>query len=123
MILSQDASDALFQIRAYQPGFITVNENTYTHSLIVSPQQLMTDWPPQSLAALTPADWSAVLAMNPTVILLGTGRQFTMPHPRLLAPVYERKIGIESMDTASACRTYTALAAEGRRVLAALLID
>jgi uncharacterized protein len=32
----------------------------------------------------------------------------------------EHRIGLETMDTAAACRTYNILAGEGRRVLAAL---
>jgi uncharacterized protein len=32
------------------------------------------------------------------------------------------RIGVETMDTAAACRTYNVLAAEGRRVMAALLV-
>ncbi|MFM8900778.1 MAG: MTH938/NDUFAF3 family protein, partial [Burkholderiales bacterium] len=31
--------------------------------------------------------------------------------------------GIETMDTAAACRTYNVLLAEGRKVVAALLFD
>ncbi|MDO5087645.1 MAG: MTH938/NDUFAF3 family protein, partial [Comamonadaceae bacterium] len=33
------------------------------------------------------------------------------------------RIGLETMSTPAACRTYNILAGEGRRVLAALLID
>ena len=34
-----------------------------------------------------------------------------------------QRIGIETMDTAAACRTYNVLASEGRVVLAALLLE
>ena len=123
MILTQDTSGASFQIRAYQPGSITVNDQAYQQSLIIAAEQLIADWKPQSLAELTAADWAAVLTLKPGIIILGTGKRFQLPHPSLLAPVYEQKIGIESMDTGAACRTYTALASEGRRVVAALLIN
>jgi uncharacterized protein len=34
-----------------------------------------------------------------------------------------QRIGVETMDTTAACRTYNILASEGRRVVAALLIE
>jgi uncharacterized protein len=33
-----------------------------------------------------------------------------------------RRIGVESMDSAAACRTYNVLVSEGRTVVAALLL-
>jgi uncharacterized protein len=35
----------------------------------------------------------------------------------------ERRTGLETMDTAAACRTFNILAAEGRRVAAILLLE
>jgi uncharacterized protein len=35
----------------------------------------------------------------------------------------DQRIGIETMDTAAACRTYNVLLAEGRNVVAALLFE
>ncbi|MDE2297458.1 MAG: Mth938-like domain-containing protein, partial [Burkholderiales bacterium] len=43
--------------------------------------------------------------------------------PALLAPLMSRRIGVETMDTAAACRTYNVLLAEGRSVVAALLFE
>jgi uncharacterized protein len=34
-----------------------------------------------------------------------------------------KRIGLETMDTQAACRTYNILAGEGRRVLAAMLLE
>jgi uncharacterized protein len=41
----------------------------------------------------------------------------------LLRTLMTRRIGIETMDTVAACRTYNILAGEGRHVVAALLIE
>jgi uncharacterized protein len=122
VIITEDTYEFLFRIRAYQPGEITINDQTYHRSLIVSAQQIIADWTPQSFQELKPEDWSQIIDLKPAVLLLGTGQYFKLPHPKLLAPMYAEKISIESMDTAAACRTYTALAAEGRKVVAALLI-
>jgi uncharacterized protein len=41
--------------------------------------------------------------------------------PRPGWPLIAKRIGLESMDTQAACRTYNVLASEGRNVVAALL--
>ncbi|MBS0351261.1 MAG: Mth938-like domain-containing protein [Proteobacteria bacterium] len=123
MKLIPDSNDSLYQIRSYTPGAIKVNENTYERSLIVSASELITNWRPQAFLDLQTADWEPVLALEPELILFGTGQFFKpAPHP-LLEPVYRKKIGIETMSTAAACRTFMALTAEGRKVTAALLIQ
>ena len=63
----------------------------------------------------------ALLALEPEVVLLGTGaRQVFLP-PRQLAPFYRKAVGVELMTTDAACRTFNVLAAEERRVVAGLL--
>jgi uncharacterized protein len=44
------------------------------------------------------------------------------PPPALARVLFERRIGLETMDTAAACRTYNVLASEGRSVVAALIV-
>jgi hypothetical protein len=44
------------------------------------------------------------------------------PKPQWLAALYARRVGVETMDTQAACRTYNFLAGEGRKVVAALLL-
>ena len=70
---------------------------------------------------MTPADFEAMLALTPEVVLLGTGSRQRFAHPRLHACLSAARIGLECMDTGAACRTYNILMAEGRRVLAALI--
>lgn len=123
MIINEDHASSRYQIKAYSPGAITINETTYEKSLILSASTLITDWPPHSLSDLTPAHLDTLLTLNPQIILLGTGKQFALPETSLLAPLYEKQFSVECMDTGAACRTFMALAAEDRNVVAALLID
>jgi len=44
------------------------------------------------------------------------------PHPSLTRALVEARIGLEVMDIGALCRTYNILAAEGRKVGAAVLI-
>lgn len=122
MLLTEDAGSGDYQIRAYDPGQLTINETTYERSLILSSTRLITDWEPQTLAALKAKHCESILTLKPEIILFGTGTHFALPKPEQLAPLYEAGLGVECMDTAAACRTYLALNAESRHVVAALLI-
>jgi uncharacterized protein len=62
-------------------------------------------------------------ALAPEIVLLGTGERHRFPPARVLAQIYAQGIGIEIMDTYAACRTFNILAGEGRRVLAALIVE
>ena len=59
----------------------------------------------------------------PELVLLGSGTRLRFVAPALLRPLIEQRIGVETMDTPAACRTFNILAGEGRRVVAALLIE
>lgn len=124
MIITKDTSDAHYQIQAYSPGnSITVNNKKHTKSLIISADLLITDWEPQSLAEIKHRHWKTVIDLKPEILLLGTGKTFKIPTSQLLTPLYNHQIGVECMDTGAACRTYVALSAESRHVVAVLLIE
>jgi uncharacterized protein len=56
-------------------------------------------------------------------VIFGSGVRLRFANPRLLEPLMARRIGVETMDTSAACRTYNVLLAEGRAVVAALLFE
>jgi uncharacterized protein len=122
MPLVLDENQAAYQIHAYKPGFIQVNETTLTQSIIVSTSQLITDWAPQSLSELTAKDLKIILTLKPTILLIGTGATLSFPAVELYGELLNQGIGVEIMDTSAACRTYNALTAESRNVVAALII-
>lgn len=138
MRVSQDTFSGGFVIRAYAPGSITIvsmsvidgddaesaetASETLSRSCALSSEQLLRDWPPQSFTDLSHEHFSALLALEPELVLFGSGEVFRFPAPELTAALSARGIGVEAMDTGAACRTFNVLAAEGRRVVAALLI-
>ena len=122
MQLSLDTGNGNYRIRAYEPGNITINNDHYQSSMIVTPKQLVSDWPPQTIAELLTAHLQDLLIDKPEVILLGTGSQCVFPEQDVLAPIRTQQIGLEIMDTAAACRTFNVLMAEGRQVVAGLII-
>ena len=109
-------------IRTYVPGRIVVNQDAYTHSLIVLPGRVITDWAPQVFADFTAVHFEALAALAPEVVILGTGLRQQFPRAELLAPLIKAGIGWEVMDSGAACRTYNILMGEGRNVAAALLM-
>jgi uncharacterized protein len=120
--LTLDDNQAAYQIRAYKPGFIKVNEVTYTQSLIVSPTQIITDWNPQAMSELSKEDLQKIIPLQPTLLLIGTGETLSFPPVELYGELINQGIGVEIMDTSAACRTYNVLTAENRNVVAALII-
>ena len=76
----------------------------------------------KEFAELEATHFLTVEALEPEIVLLGTGQNQHFPHPRLTSPLLNRGVGVEIMDTAAACRTYNIIMAEGRRVVAALLM-
>lgn len=109
-------------IRAYTPGEIRIKADKYTHSMVLSANKLIADWPLTDITALTESHLDAILDQDPELILLGTGARFIFPSAEKLRPIIERGIGYEIMDTAAACRTYNVLVAEARHVVAGLII-
>ena len=122
MTLSIDENQTNYQIRAYKPGNIQVNELTYSRSIIVSPERLVDNWKPQCISELTKNDLAIILELSPAILLIGTGSALAFPGLEVYGDLINEGIGIEVMDTSAACRTYNALTAENRNVAAALII-
>lgn len=122
MLISEDSNTGLYHIEAYTDHSVTINNQIYTHSLIVSNQELITNWRPSYLDDLNEHDFEALFQNKPQLILLGTGAEFKMLNQHLLQAL-ESKLNIETMSTPAACRTFNALSSEGRNVVAALLIE
>ena len=122
MELNLDTGGGRYLIRSYETGKVVINDQTYTQSLIVTPTTLIYPWAPRSLAEITPEHLEIILAQNPEVVILGTGDKLIFPEAKLLAPLINNNIGFEVMDNGAACRTFNVLTAEGRKVVAGLLL-
>lgn len=108
---------------AHGEGYVQVNEQRYEQAIIVTPEQVLTDWPARSFALLTEADFSHFLTFKPEVLLLGTGSQHRFAHPQLYRALTAAGIGVEFMSTPAACRTYNILSAEDRKVVVGILLE
>ena len=106
----------------YGEGYVAINDQRYAYSVIVAPEGAVERWDAADLAALTPAHFEALRARGPEVLILGTGDTHRFPRPEVIRPLVSAAIGFEAMDTKAACRTFNILMAEGRQVLAAILV-
>jgi uncharacterized protein len=108
---------------AYGDGYVEVNAVRRDRSIIVLPDRPVIDWAVDRFDGLTEESFAIVAATDPELVVFGSGDALRFVHPRLLRPLSERGIGVETMDVRAACRTYNILMAEGRRVAAALLME
>jgi uncharacterized protein len=124
MKLQPDKSNSL-TINAYGPGWIEVNGEKFTHSLIVSSLKgaVPEKWAVSQFGALNSEDFAPLAKSGAELIIFGSGQRLRFPQPSWLAPLMAMGIGVETMDTAAACRTYNILASEGRKVVVVLLLE
>ncbi len=110
-------------IQRHAPEGVIVGGMEHRSSVLVPWQGGVVAWRPAAFEELAAEDFEAVAALQPALVVFGSGARLRFPKPALLRPLMERRIGIETMDTAAACRTYNVLASEGRTVAAALLVE
>jgi uncharacterized protein len=126
MRFTRDASLGINLIRSYGGGELHINDTVYRGALVVSAAALFNEPHLITFDALLSdevwgADASRILALDPEVVLLGTGARQIFPPAAFGARLMRKSIGVEIMDTGAACRTYNVLVAEQRRVVAVLL--
>ena len=102
---------------------VWVNGQPHTTSVLVPWKGNVLAWAALRFEALEPAHFEAMRALNPELVIFGSGTRLRFPSPALWRGLVDARIGFEVMDLAAACRTYNVLASEGRNVLAALLIE
>jgi len=119
MQLSRDNA-ALHLIRAWEPGRIRIGERWLAGNVIVGAEHIIENWSVTTPSTLTVTDLGPALALEPTIVLLGTGTEGLLPDIELMAALAERSIGLEIMGTPAACRTFNVLLQEQRRVVAVL---
>lgn len=121
MKLQPDQSDAQ-TISAHGPGWVGVAGERITHNVILGSRGERIAWA-GSFEALGPEHFEQLAQLQVEVVIFGSGPRIRFPRPAWIAPLVARRIGIETMDTPAACRTYNILAQEGRHVAVALLLD
>ena len=121
MKLQPDRSDVQ-TISGYGPGWVSVGSEKITHSVVLGSGGERIEWA-SSFEDLGPEHFATLAGLGIEVVIFGSGSRIRFPRPAWLAPLAGKRIGLETMDTAAACRTYNILAQEGRSVAVALLLE
>jgi uncharacterized protein len=99
-----------------------VGSSAHEASVLVPWRGEVQAWAPRAPAGLEAGHFEQILGLKPELVIYGSGARLVFPPPALARVLFERRIGLETMDTAAACRTYNVLASEGRSVVAALIL-
>jgi len=110
-------------VTGYGEGWIAVNGEKFTHSIVLSSLGDKREWHCTDPNALSDSIFAELAEMGVEMIIYGSGDKLCFPRLEWLSSLYKKGIGLEAMDTRAACRTYNILAAEGRKVAAALLVQ
>jgi uncharacterized protein len=110
-------------IQGYGSGWVGVQGEKITHSVILGSQGQRVDWQCSRYEDLTEAHFAQLADFDAELIIFGSGSRLRFPQPAWLQPLIAKRIGLETMDTGAACRTYNILAGEGRRVVVALVLE
>jgi uncharacterized protein len=119
---SQD-NQAFQTVTGYDASGVEINAKRYDFSLLVMPEVAPRAWPVARFEDLTEEHFVVIEQDKPDVVILGTGERQRFVHPKLIKALSARRVGVESMDSHAACRTYNILMGEGRKVTLALIIE
>ena len=121
MQLNLERPDYTWFLRGADGEQALVNDRRLHESFVIAPDTLIEGWPVLDAKAMAPADLDPLLALNPELVVLGTGAAQVFPSAAVMAACLARGIGIEVMTNAAAARTFSVLAGEGRRVVAGFI--
>lgn len=114
-------------ILGYGPGWVGLGHNGVSEkierSIVIGSRGEKFDWHCTRFDQLSAEHFTLLGKTQPELVIFGSGTRLRFPPPAFLRALMEQRIGLETMDTLAACRTYNILAGEGRRVIAALLIE
>jgi len=109
-------------VQGYGPGWIQVAGERITHSIVIGSRGERLDWQSASFDTLTSDHFEQLAQLQTELVIFGSGSRLRFVAPALTQALILQRIGLETMDTQAACRTYNILAAEGRHVAVALLM-
>jgi len=122
MQISLENPDYRYTCRGTKPGSVLVNDQEFRSSFLLGPNILIENWQLTDTALADPSTWQAVLDLNPSLFILGTGEVQVFPEPKHLAFFLQRGIGFEVMNNSAAARTFNILAQESRNVIAGFVL-
>lgn len=105
-------------IRQVEPGAIKVGNEKYSGDFVITANGEVRSCDLPAVGELDEKHLEPLLEGDPELIVVGTGWTSTFPRRELVFALARRGIGLETMDTPAACRTFNILISEGRRLAA-----
>ena len=121
MKFQPDRAEGVNVITRHEPGRVWVGTVCFDGGVIVPWTGTPLPWAVGGIDDLCEASFSALLKLTPELVIFGSGSRIHFPQPQWLHSLMLARVGLETMDTAAACRTFNVLASERRSVVAALL--
>ena len=110
-------------VTGYGPGWVAIEGEKIYHSVVISSHGTTFDWDCQDFHQLNASHFQQLAQLDVELVIFGSGKQLRFVPAAMLQALMHKRVGLETMDTQAACRTYNILAGEGRKVAAALLIE
>jgi len=123
MKFQPDTPEGVNVITRHEPGRVWIGGTAFDHSVLLPWSGAVVPWQATAFGELGAPHFERLLGLQPEVVIFGSGVRLRFPPPAWLRGLIERRIGVETMDTAAACRTYNVLVSERRAVVAALLVE
>jgi uncharacterized protein len=122
MKFSEEHDEQQFVITGYDKKSVRINDKGFSQGFILTSEYFNPNWEPQRFNHLNPQHLEEIFALEPEVILLGTGAKQLFPEQEVYLSLVNSTIGFEVMNTQAACRTFNILTADNRKVAAALFL-
>jgi len=121
--LTEHHNERQFFLRRADASSAVVVDRTVTKSFAVSADAIVEDFPYTKSDQLDDEAVETISKLKPEVVLLGTGDRIVFPPQKILAAFLTRGIGLETMDSAAAARTFNVLVEEGRKAVGVFLLN
>lgn len=115
-----DGTSGGLTIGSYDPAHLSIGGQRYAGPLVITPVAVHLTLLPARFSELSIEHFVAITALGAEIIIVGSGKRQLFLHYGITTELVARRIGVESMDTAAACRCYNVLVAEHRAVAAAI---
>lgn len=110
------------QFSSYSANSVTINQVEYNANLLVSNQEVE-NLTLNSIDEFNQTELEHLLAMEPDIIIFGTGSTIKYPKAELLLQLQKKQIGFEVMPIPALCRTFNYLVGEGRKVIGLVIFN
>ena len=110
-------------VQSYGISEIKINDVVYQQSIVVSRQQILTEWPVKSIKELDIDSLDILVAQKPEIIIIGHQENGQFAPASVMAFLSQKRIGIECMSLGAACRTYNILLGEQREVVFGVIFE